>query len=370
MSAVNEDRIVEISGKMAELSLKRITELETYLVALETKIRKAYLNTDNLPSFLKKPREKPIEDIIEILAYHEDQYWNIVGILANYPTLQKTDEHLSDAIERLVDLFDTAEKESEELLRKAQEIEFKNNVMARALKVIKNDIVCTLRDQELSLYLGIADEALSTSQSENGELTAVVEVAKLHIGAPFIWGGNTPTGFDCSGFTQYIMKENGITIPRTAAEQYQHGISVLKADLRLGDILFFTTYKAGATHVGIYIGEDKFIHASQIPEPGQVTISLMTEPYYTKRYIGARRYIKICSGTGQTQLYTIDQIKRYASYWLKRVSCGDMVDGEPVNERLQAFIHYIDKDDDRDNIECFLKRDASKDRNPGEIYSG
>lgn len=98
-----------------------IDDLRAKLAAAETKIRKAYLNTDNLPSFLRKQREKPIDEIIDILAYHEDQYWEIVGILANYPTLQKAGEDLSDAIGRLVDLFDMAEKDRNNLLERLAE---------------------------------------------------------------------------------------------------------------------------------------------------------------------------------------------------------------------------------------------------------
>jgi cell wall-associated NlpC family hydrolase len=138
----------------------------------------------------------------------------------------------------------------------------------------------------------VINKALATTPTEARELTTVIDTAKLYIGTPFIWGGNTPTGFDCSGFTQYVMKENGITIPRSAAEQYATGAAIDKSNLKPGDLVFFTTYEEGATHVGFYIGDDKFIHASLIPEPGQITISLLTEQYYTERYIGARRHTK------------------------------------------------------------------------------
>lgn len=121
--------------------------------------------------------------------------------------------------------------------------------------------------------------------------TAVIDTAKLYIGVPFVWGGTSPSGFDCSGFTQYVMQESGITIPRTVAEQYRCGTPVSKDNLKPGDLIFFATYEDGATHVGFYIGDDNFIHASQIPEPGQVITSLMTEPYYAERYIGARCYL-------------------------------------------------------------------------------
>lgn len=121
---------------------------------------------------------------------------------------------------------------------------------------------------------------------------AIVSTAKQHIGVPFTWGGETPAGFDCSGFTQYVMKQNGISVPRKVAEQYLRGIQIRNVDLEPGDLVFFTTYEEGATHVGIYTGGSDFIHASQLPEPGQVMISSLNTNYCRKHYIGARRYIQ------------------------------------------------------------------------------
>ena len=101
-------------------------------------------------------------------------------------------------------------------------------------------------------------------------------------------GGVTPDGFDCSGYTQNVMKENGIDIPRTAAEQFAAGTSVDRNDLQAGDLVFFTTYKPGASHVGIYINNGKFLNASSAAK--QVTIGSLDTPYYDAHYIGARRY--------------------------------------------------------------------------------
>ncbi len=118
----------------------------------------------------------------------------------------------------------------------------------------------------------------------------IVTSAQKYMGVPYVWGGTTPDGWDCSGYTQYVMKENGISIPRTAAEQYSKGVAVDKANLKVGDMVFFTTYKPGASHVGFYMGDGKFIHASSAAK--QVTINSLSEEYYTEHYIGARRYIQ------------------------------------------------------------------------------
>lgn len=143
---------------------------------------------------------------------------------------------------------------------------------------------------DLSRILGLTSPApvAGTPSSATGQ--ALIATGKQFMGVPYVWGGESPAGFDCSGFTQYVMKQNGITIPRTAAEQFSTGTPVEKANLAVGDLVFFTTYKAGASHVGFYMGNDQFLHASSANS--QVTISSLSETYYTERYIGARRYIK------------------------------------------------------------------------------
>jgi hypothetical protein len=137
---------------------------------------------------------------------------------------------------------------------------------------------------DIGKVLGIG----TTPASPGTDRSAVIATAQKYMGVPYVWGGATPSGFDCSGFTQYVMKQNGVTIPRTAAEQFAAGTPVDKASLRVGDLVFFTTYKPGASHVGFYMGDGKFIHASSGAK--QVTISQLGEDYYTQRYIGARRY--------------------------------------------------------------------------------
>ncbi|HWR55501.1 MAG TPA: NlpC/P60 family protein [Negativicutes bacterium] len=119
---------------------------------------------------------------------------------------------------------------------------------------------------------------------------AVVNTAKQYLGIPYVWGGETPgTGFDCSGFTSYVLAQNGLTIPRTAALQFGSGTPVTRSNLRVGDLVFFTTYTAGASHTGIYLGDGNFIHASSAA--GKVTISnLNASTYYSSRFLGGRRY--------------------------------------------------------------------------------
>lgn len=141
---------------------------------------------------------------------------------------------------------------------------------------------------EISKVIDAATGSNNTSSVKGAQL---IETAKTLIGVPYVFGGNSvTTGLDCSSFTQYVMKQNGITIPRTAAEQFATGTPVEKANLKIGDLVFFETYKAGASHVGFYMGDGNFIHESSAL--GQVGISALNDQYYVEHYLGARRYIK------------------------------------------------------------------------------
>lgn len=120
--------------------------------------------------------------------------------------------------------------------------------------------------------------------------SSIVSTAKNYLGVPYVWGGTSPYGFDCSGFVQYVYKQHGYTLNRTANAQTANGISVSRDSLRPGDLVFFEkTYNTyGASHVGIYIGDGQFIHASSVRG---VTISSLYESYYNSKYYCARRIV-------------------------------------------------------------------------------
>jgi len=106
-------------------------------------------------------------------------------------------------------------------------------------------------------------------------------------GAPYRNGGTTPTGFDCSGFVQYVFGQHGMTMPRETRQQFRVGRNVDRGRLQPGDLVFFTTVAPGASHVGIAIGGDQFVHAPS--ERGVVRVEHLSATYWNRRYIGARR---------------------------------------------------------------------------------
>jgi len=110
-------------------------------------------------------------------------------------------------------------------------------------------------------------------------------------GVPYRNGGSDPTGFDCSGFVWYVFDRHGLQVPRTVSEQFQAGAEVDPRDLRAGDLVFFDTLHNGvrqlATHVGIVIGGDEFVHAPSTA--GEVRVERLASTYWSPRFVGARR---------------------------------------------------------------------------------
>jgi peptidoglycan DL-endopeptidase CwlO len=117
----------------------------------------------------------------------------------------------------------------------------------------------------------------------------LIAIARQFIGAPYVFGATGPNGFDCSGFTQYVFSQAGVQLFRAADDQYTQGRSVSRDVLHAGDLVFFSTYEPGPSHVGIYMNNGYFIHAGSSTG---VTISHLSNRYWAARYIGAKRILR------------------------------------------------------------------------------
>lgn len=139
------------------------------------------------------------------------------------------------------------------------------------------------------------------------ELTST---AKQYIGIPYVWGGTSIYGFDCSGFTQRVFSDLGYQLNRTTKAQFAQGTTVTKKNLEVGDLVFFNTSGRGISHVGIYKGNNQFIHASTSQG---VTVSSLSERYWKSRYIGAKRVVDFSEQKKQEVKHAAIDFSVYAS---------------------------------------------------------
>ena len=148
---------------------------------------------------------------------------------------------------------------------------------------------------QMNFAINVNNGALSGNSQTNPQGdNEIINTAKSFLGTPYQWGGTSPSGFDCSGFVQYVLAQNGKSIPRTSQEQFASGQAVDKSQLQAGDLVFYD-WSGGteATHVGIYEGNGKMIHA---PHSGDVVKEVDFNSYGQNVYLGARRYYKGTEG--------------------------------------------------------------------------
>lgn len=138
-------------------------------------------------------------------------------------------------------------------------------------------------------YTALLGRAMpQVSRGTNYYHRRIISKAMEYLGTPYVFGGSSPYGFDCSGYVRYVFAHAGVYLPRMADEQYEVGMPVMKSDLRPGDLVYFTTYTYGVSHVGIYLGDHKFIHASS---SRGVCIDTLQRDYWVGAWVGARRVL-------------------------------------------------------------------------------
>lgn len=145
---------------------------------------------------------------------------------------------------------------------------------------VSSDYITTCKDSS-----GVRADGAASSLGNQ-----IIAYAEQFLGVPYVWGGNGPKCFDCSGFTKYVMNHFGYDICRTASAQSTDGVSISRSELQPGDLVFFHTFSSYVyiTHVGIYAGNGQFIHASSSKG---ITYSDMNSAFYSGAYVCARRII-------------------------------------------------------------------------------
>jgi len=171
------------------------------------------------------------------------------------------------------------------------DISIEQDTLYKLATVIQDDTNYEIVDNEenLSTPIEISDNWVELTKEDK-----IIDTAKEFLGTKYVWAANGPDCFDCSGFTKYVYKQNGITLPRYSGHQAKVGITVSFDELEKGDLVFFDTehkFRGRVNHVGIYIGDGKFIHASSAKKKVIIT-SFDKKPFYKRRFLRGERIIK------------------------------------------------------------------------------
>jgi len=174
-----------------------------------------------------------------------------------------------------------------EIINNQNQLSTDNTLDSLALSVLAN------MDTELKGDEEHITEALEVGDDWNviTEEDEIIETAKEFLGVKYVWAANGPNAFDCSGFTKYVFEKHGITLPRYSGYQANIGTKVAYNELQKGDLVFFDTDKKGkVNHVGIYLGDHKFIHASSGGKKVMIT-SFIQKKFYKKRFLHGQRIV-------------------------------------------------------------------------------
>ena len=177
-----------------------------------------------------------------------------------------------------------AEAKKAKLAAEAKKAAEAEKVKLAAAKAKKVAAATSKKTTKIIASRGISEAPISSEKAQE-----IIAYAKKFMGVKYVFGGASPSGFDCSGFTMYVFNKFGINLPHSASSQAGLGLAVSKSDLVPGDLVFFQTYKSGISHVGIYIGNNNFLEASS---SRGIAITSLSSSYYSSRYKGATRILK------------------------------------------------------------------------------
>lgn len=253
-----------------------ITELEEMKKADSLSIIEDKINS--IQPGMKSGEIKEVQKALVTLDYYSGEIDGIYGPLTHDALV---------SVEKDYDLSLVSTQQEERI----QEIYFalesstiEEDSQSSNVETIESDESSNTENNNESAEEKSQDPYYSKQLEVSGNKQPVIKAAKSLVGTPYVYGGDGPGGFDCSGFIQYVYESNDIVIPRTVSEIWNFSSPVDSPSI--GDIVFFSTTHSGPSHAGIYIGEGKFIHAGS---SSGVVITELSNPYWEERYIGAKR---------------------------------------------------------------------------------
>lgn len=260
---------LSITGKADQQTINIILsrEREKYLAPLKDIDQTYYLGETG-------EAIKSMQQALYYFGYYKDSLDGIFGPKTNQ-ALRYFQQDNGLEVRQEINQETIKTLQHEETVAKAAEIEVAVEVIPTEQE---NSVKKADSTPKESVVVPKTNQSLDTNQ--------LITTAKQYAGTTYLWGGTSPSGFDCSGYIQYVFQQLGISIPRTVSEIWSMSVQVDQRSI--GDLVFFETYKSGPSHMGIYVGNNQFIHAG---ESNGVEVSDLGIGYWQERYIGTKRMV-------------------------------------------------------------------------------